>query len=111
LSGRIGFVCSLLGSGQISKRSLLFLGEVLGILLGLVGHLRLSGLHCLNGLQSASCGGYIRCKLWQFCYLLWIKPLFYKPQTKRNNKTNLRGPLQLVLQQKEPGLVEWPEPG
>lgn len=57
LGGGVSLVGSLLGSGQISQRSLLFLGQVLGVLLSLVSHLALGGLNSLDGLKSRSGSG------------------------------------------------------
>ena len=58
LSGRVSLVGGLLGSGQISKRSLLFVSECLGIGLCLIGHLGLRCLLSLGSLQRSSglCG-------------------------------------------------------
>lgn len=52
LGGGVSLVGSLLGSGQISQRSLLFLGQMLSVLLSLVGHLALGALNSLDGLKS-----------------------------------------------------------
>ena len=54
LSGRVSLVGGLLGSGQISKRSLLFVSECLGVGLCLIGHL---GLRCLLSLGSLQRSG------------------------------------------------------
>ena len=44
-------MCHLLGGGQVVEGSLLLLGQVLGVLLGLISHLIDGRLHGLNGIQ------------------------------------------------------------
>ena len=58
LGSRVSLVCGLLGSGQISKRRLLFVSECLGVGLCLIGHLGLRCLLSLGSLQRSSglCG-------------------------------------------------------
>ena len=60
LSGGVGLVGGLLGGSQISKSSLLLVGEGLGVGLGLVGHLSLRGLLGLGGLEGSNGLGSVR---------------------------------------------------